>query len=107
MNDSIFNIIGLVFWYASILIFLFYTIPRMIIELNRPKDMLTRLRQRMLMMGILIVVMATIPLISRYFRIIGIDAEMLRNISSVTSAALFFVFSLSFADIYRSKDKEK
>ncbi len=106
MDGNIYNIVGLICWYVSILIFLFYTIPRMIIELNRPRDILTKLRQRMLTMGIMIVLMATIPLISRYFRTIGIDIEMLRNISTVVSAALFLVFSLSFADIYRNKDKE-
>jgi hypothetical protein len=66
-------------------VYLFFLTPRQLEEVLRPRDWLTRLR--LIILGILLISLLTsVPsLLYQYYRTIGQEHVLLRNVSTVTS----------------------
>jgi len=106
LDGNIYVLIGLVLGSISVLALIFYLIPKMLKEVLLPKDWLTNLRWSVLSLLILVTTMALPSLVYRLLRFIGIEAEALRNVASVTSSISYLglVIVLVFWFKYKRKD---
>jgi len=103
---NVYSLIGLVIRSIAIAIILFYIIPKQFKEVLRPRDWLTGLRWQMLLMFSFAILASVPSVVYQILRTIGVDAPVLRDISSVTGNLSFLAISLLLVMIYNYKRKE-
>lgn len=103
---NIYSLIGLIIRSIAIGIILFYIIPKQFKEVLRPRDWLTGLRWQMLLMFTFAILASVPSVIYQLLRTNGIEAPVLRDISSITGNLSFLAISVLLVMIYNYKRKE-
>jgi hypothetical protein len=97
---------SMAFIITGLLIFMLFVVPRQFREVIRPKDSLTGLRWRILLLALSCSTATVPPLVYRLIRLLGTDAGFLRNVSTVSSSLSFLAASVLFALIITYRRKE-
>lgn len=105
-NYNLYALISLIIRIFSLSIILFYIIPKQFAEVIRPKSWLTGLRWQILILFVFSIIAAIPSLTYQIIRTMGQEADMLRNIASITGNLSNLGTSILLVLIYNYKGKE-
>lgn len=106
MDFDIYAVISLILRVFAIGIILFYIIPRQFLEATRPRDWLTGLRWRILILVIFMILSSLPVVVYQQQRIDGTVSDTFRNVASISSNLSYLSMSILLILIYNYKNSD-
>lgn len=106
MDIDIYAVISLILRVFAIGIILFYIIPRQFLEATRPRDWLTGLRWRILILVIFMILSSLPVVVYQQQRIDGTVSDTFRNVASISSNLSYLSMSILLILIYNYKNAD-